>query len=317
KGDVIAELEAPDFEENLQEAKDAAMAAQLGHASAERALTVAEGTLDARIAKATSDLEAARADFKRWNEYGREDALAIAEMNIQSQRDRVQDQQEEIDQLQKLYDGEDLAKESQDIVLNRSRRRLAQSKKSLDMAENAHKVFLEETFPAREQAKEDAMAAAELNTPKAIADMKSAVEDMKLRLAKAAKAMEAANERVAEFENDKGKLKITAPHDGIVLSGGLRGNDGLTAQFAAGDTVANGSVVASVLNTNVMTATISINDSFHGKLAVGAEVKAGEVSGKVTGVGVISVGGKITVSVELDNSGQSLLHGAKAEITGG
>lgn len=171
EGDMLAELTAPELEKSLQIATEQLEAAQWSLKSMELSVKQAEDKAPTRYQAALVELQLAQQELVKFEEGGREDRIANSLMNIEQLKASIADQQEELKQLETLYKGNDLARESQDIVLNRSRRALEQTKERLRLTERGHVRMLKYELPL------------ELHRLKrTVEDRKEEVERQKIRL---------------------------------------------------------------------------------------------------------------------------------------
>lgn len=69
------------------------------------------------------------------------------ELNMKYQRENVQSNREELEQLEKMYKDEQFADATKDIVVERARRSLDNALKSLEISESENRIFLDKTLP--------------------------------------------------------------------------------------------------------------------------------------------------------------------------
>lgn len=319
-GTVLAECEAADYADALVRAKEELMAAEVGHKAALEADEQHKRSFPMQLAKAKRDMDRAVDALDYFVKVDRANRVRDGELGLESFRANVEDQQEEMNQLERLYKGNDLAKESQDIVLNRSKRRLSQSKERLAMAEARHIRWINIEMPRQ---LEDMTAAAEFAKAEherlARAD-KSGHGELAMRLIRAERGLKDAQKRVADLEADSNALKLVAAFDGVALVGGMQGNDGVTASLRVGDKVNRAAPVVTLIDTSKLLLNVEVKLTRRGDYPVGKDVTVNcadlgaEAPAKVIGRGAVANGGRITIQLEVDNKSGNLMAGANATI---
>jgi hypothetical protein len=221
-GDVLARFDSRAIDEELHRQELELQSSQLGHRSTlERNRLEAEAAA-ANLARARAGLERARRSLVSW----KTDELAFDqrqdELNKRYQQANVDDQTDELDQLEKMYKGDELVDATEDIVLKRSRRGLAltqdQNALSRDRAKVHHDLELalegekrEEDFRAQQE------ALARLERQQALEASSRA--DAELR---SADALALAQEAHARLQRDRAFFELKAPCAGLLLHGGVR-----------------------------------------------------------------------------------------------
>lgn len=321
KGDKLAELEAPECAEALERAKESVVGAELSLAAIKDAMALHEAGFPEQYAGAQRRLERAREEFKHFKEVDRAVQVRSNELNLENSRNNIEDQEEELRQLERLYKGNDLAKESQDIVLNRSKRRLEQSKERHKMAEDRHERWIKVDLPRREQDMESAVKSAELEMQRMEQLKATGNAELRSRLIGAERRLADTKQHLAKLEADTAALVLVAPHDGFVVAGGASGNDGVSMPLQAGDKVGKGQAIAAVIDTSTLVLNVPVLANTRERYQPGTKVsvKSDElgvtVPGTVKLTGMIVRDGKVTARVEIDNADGKLLPGAKAGIS--
>src|SRR5207248_1721524 len=138
-----------------------------------------------------------------------------------SYRAYVDDQQDELDQLKKLYKNDDLSMDTADIVVKRAVRNLELSKQALKMQEERSEKVKTVTYPQARQRVLDAAKQAE----EQLESLKAAQAQVKVLretgLASAHAAVANTDQKVDELKSDLEKLTVRASADGVVYYGQL------------------------------------------------------------------------------------------------
>ncbi len=320
-GDKLAELEAPEYAEALERGREGLTAAELGLQAMKDASRQYEDSFPEQVLAAQRRLERAREELQFFREIDRKQQVRNNEMNLEGSKFSIEDQEEELAQLEKLYKGNDLAKESQDIVLNRSKRRLAQSKERHKMAQDRHDRWLKVDLPRRDQDLESAVKGAELEMQRIETLKANGNTDLKSKLMGAERRHKDAVQQMAKLEADANALVLIAPHDGVMLAGGLAGNDGVAMPAKAGDKVNRGQALVTVINTATLHVTVPVLANARAKYQPGTKVsvKSDELgvsgSGTVKLIGMLVRDGKVSTRIEVDNADGKFLPGARVGVS--
>ncbi|MBX3474095.1 MAG: HlyD family efflux transporter periplasmic adaptor subunit [Planctomycetes bacterium] len=320
-GDVLAQLESAEFDRWLARARENAALAELGLSAATDAADQYAVNLPLQLQKAQRDFDRATEALDFFRRKDRQNRIRNSEMQIEGSENSIADQEEELRQLETLYKGNDLAKESQDIVLNRSKRRLKQSKERHEMSKESHKRFVELDIPRIEQ---DMVAAVE-STRNELERLKRLQEkgniEVQNRLVRARQGAEDARRALADLEADAEAFTIKAAHGGLVMVGGQGGNNSVSAALKAGDKLARGQAVATVVDTSRMVVTVSVPLSQRSTYAVGAAVSVRHGpdtvgTGTVTAAGfLVDAKGRFSVTAEFANNEGKMLPGMKVSLS--
>lgn len=319
EGEVVAEASAPEYEDALARAQENVQLNEMGLQLLEEAARGAQEGYKLQLERTQRSAQRAEQDLDYFLKKQKKDSIRNSELGIESFDHSIKDQEEELAQLEKLYQGNDLAKESQDIVLNRSRRRLAVSKERFEMAKEEHKRLVEVGIVRREEDLRAARDAAALELARVSSSVARDNVDMQAKLIRSRRALEDARKALADLEADAARLKLTAPHDGFVAAGAWNNNDGASQPVRIGDRLSRGAVIATVVDTGKLSVTVNVQVGSRDKFKPGTQVsaKAGEVSaaGVVKAIGfVVNKAGMVTAVIEVDNAAGALLPGQKVNV---
>jgi multidrug resistance efflux pump len=261
-------------------------------------------------------LERAQEELKHWQDAEKQQQIRGNELNLENSRNSIEDQEEEMRQLEQLYKGNDLAKESQDIVLNRSKRRLDQGRERYKMAVDRHKRFVEVDIPRREQDMEAGLKSAEIDLQRLKTQQEHGNADLASKMIRARRGLADAQQQLEKLGKDAGALTLAAPHAGYVTGG----SDGVSTPLKPGDKLGRGATLLAVIDTSRLNATVSVpvnaRDKYppETKVSVKSDELATTGAGKVALLGILVKDGKISARVEVDNADGKFLPGAKITI---
>ncbi len=153
-GDVVLKFEMDKIDDQLKSAEQDLQLSQLGlhQAEEELALTGQLNQLDQQLADRTWDR--LQQDVKYFFDVEEPLSKRSADMRLKSSQYSVENAQEELDQLEKMYKEDEITEESEEIVLKRARRTLEQAKFYLESTEAGVKHTLDVDIPQRGERKE-------------------------------------------------------------------------------------------------------------------------------------------------------------------
>lgn len=317
KGEVVAEIEAPEYEDALDRAAENVKLSEYSVQSLEESLAYATESYKQQLLRTQRNADRAAQDYDYFMSHQRAENIRNSEMGLENYENNIADQEEELAQLTELYKGNDLAKESQDIVLNRSKRRLKTTKERFEMAKKDHARLLEVGLKRREEDLMLAKQAAALELARVQGDSQKNNTDLEGKLIRTRRGLADARKALKDLQGDAGKLQLVAPHDGLVANGGWNGNDGAQTPLTVGDKVNRGQVLATVVDQTKLTLSVSVKLEGREKFAPGTAVVVGEAKlpGTVKTIGfVVGKGNMVTANIEVENAEGKLLPGQKVDV---
>jgi multidrug efflux pump subunit AcrA (membrane-fusion protein) len=263
KGDLLLELEQTHLKWALEGAENdlATAAASLKKAEADAELAGKSEALALRIQD--DAVENAVAGKKWWDEVDGPQMLLSADLTVKKQKDSIEDQEQELDQLHKMYKSEELTNATADIVIKRAVRQLDLSKVYLKMQEDRcdksktfdYGIAKQKVIDGVEQAKQQLTA---LKIAQELAGVQR-----KASLASARIAVEQAQRKLDELKADAGLFSVKSPADGVVVYGQLTDGawqGGEAKSLKAGERLAAGGVVLRVIAPGKMRMEIGISE---------------------------------------------------------
>ncbi|MEE9312220.1 MAG: hypothetical protein V3V10_07370, partial [Planctomycetota bacterium] len=139
-----------------------------------------------------------------------------SEINLESRENSVTDQQDEMKQLRKLYEGNELGQESADIVLRRAERRLKVSKENQEQAKKSHERLKTVIIPRQLEDYKYGVAKAEDALTSAKFRAENGNLDLKVKIISAEARLEEAKRAVTEIKQDLELIVIKAPSAGTI-----------------------------------------------------------------------------------------------------
>jgi hypothetical protein len=115
-------------------------------------LGLAEHRAETARLRKEKELELQKAELAQFDETDAPDRVAKANLELARRRDALAEQQEELAQLEMMYEQQDLADKTREIVLQRGKRRVERAQEDLAISEREAKALEARTLP-RERGK--------------------------------------------------------------------------------------------------------------------------------------------------------------------
>ncbi|MGQ9592326.1 MAG: efflux RND transporter periplasmic adaptor subunit [Planctomycetota bacterium] len=221
KGETLVAFETEEIDRAIEEEEKAVRLARLALRQAEVEAEVAERTSAMDLAAAARSAERAEEDLERFLSEGKEFSLKSAEFSLKNARNSLEYEREELRQLEKMYEADDLTEETEEIILRRQRDAVEAAEFRVEGAERSRKETFEVAVPRREiDLKEGkARGAMALERSRALAPLLKAKR--RLETEKVRRETEKASEKLAKLKRDRARMEVRAPADGIVYWGRL------------------------------------------------------------------------------------------------
>ncbi|MHC4663642.1 MAG: HlyD family efflux transporter periplasmic adaptor subunit [Planctomycetota bacterium] len=323
KGGVLAKLDAPDLEDAAKDAKTGLTALELSHKTTKAEYDRTSAKEELALKRAKHALETTQASLTKWETEERADRIRSSEMELERVRHSIEDQKDELAQLDELYKGNELARESQDIVLKRARRRLKQTEESLKLRERTYQRMLKYDMPKADKDKKYAVESAEQSLRKIQDGQKEnlTLENLKVKLDRSESSLKKARKKLVDLNKDAESLTLTAPCNGIAVVGAVAGNTGISPKLKQGDNVGPKTVVAGVFDPILFKVEVQVPAKIAASIAKGAKaevtIDALELTlpGTVTACGLAAKKDKIPVVVEFRSEEKMLYPGLSAKVS--
>lgn len=218
-GETLVKFDREKFDEELADLELQLHLSELAIRKSEEELPRLEKTLTMAANDAERNDKNAHEDFDRFHKIDRPLLLKSVEYELKSAQFQLDYQQDELSQLEKMYEADDLTEETEEIVLKRSRTQVDFAKFNLEQT----KIFIDELLKVRlprfeidikESLDRSALVLAQAKTSLALDVNRTRYELEQLKQTRAKSV-----ERHAKLLADKSLLELKAPADGIVYYG--------------------------------------------------------------------------------------------------
>ncbi|MFN0059854.1 MAG: hypothetical protein ACKVX7_15455 [Planctomycetota bacterium] len=279
KGDIVARLDTRGIEKQIEASEREAISARVRYEAA-----VERDQLE--NAAARSELDRARTAFARseralkaYLEQELEYARRERELSNQNWNAGIDDQKEELAQLEAMYRADELVDATEEIVLKRSRRQLANTLASFQLYQDRQRLAVDVTEAHETASRQEAVDAqrAELaRREERLAIDRRIAED---EIRKARQAAEDASERLEELQRDAAQFAIRAPQSGTLLHGAAREQlpNSLPAHWQPYASVPARAVFLTIANADAWEVAVEIPESLVTDLKPGTAVEVAAV----------------------------------------
>lgn len=223
KGDVILRLDTTTIDKQIAslEGEDAASHASLTKAEADARLGEEQDALALRMQ--TDAAKRAQEEIKWFENVDGPNELGSVDLEMKYIRSIVEDQEDELNELKKMYKDDDLTNDTKDIVVKRAVRRLEMARQELKMQGEQTEKLKTFIYPAQKQRVYDTAKQVDeqLQSLKTAQSQTKVLRETGLKAARA--ATDATDQRLADLKADREKFTVHAPADGVVLYGQFAG----------------------------------------------------------------------------------------------
>ena len=332
KGEVLARFDPEKLDEAIEDLELQLRLSELALMKAEQELPRATEDVETQFEQAKRALEDARADYQRYREIDREISLRSADMSLKSTEQYVENTREELRQLEKMYEADDLTEETEEIVLKRQRAAVEQAEFNLEVSRKNHEETINIMLPRRDIREKEALERVELQFERAKTAYETDRSKQKYELEQQRESRAESVERHAKLVADRALLEIRSPADGVVYYGGATDGEWGETSSLIGSLKKHGSaptesVMMTIVKTRPMYVIGSIGEADRPSVEVGQQAcietaadDGPKLCGKLEQLSNIHMGDKnyrVEISVDDADIADWLVPGltAKAEIT--
>ena len=219
KGDVLVQLKTDKLEQKIADGRLTLEAAKLDMAVAQAEYAFATNSAALDRATAVRTLARLQEDFDRYEKKIKLYNEKSAKFSLTSSEHSLAYAREELKQLQKMYEADDITEETEEIILKRAKHTVARSQHFLERTVMSTDATLKLTLPREHEDKTDALTRAQLATVKATGTHEEKLRKLAIGLTQQVNALKRAEEAQAKLESDLDRLTIKAPATGVVYYG--------------------------------------------------------------------------------------------------
>ena len=218
-GEVIIELETKDLAKKIAELKRALPSQELDLAAAELEFDKVEKTTPLSLEKAMRDKMQAEQDLVHFEDEDRPMQERGAREDVKAITESLAYAQEELNQLKKMYEKDNLTEETEEIILRRAENSVARYQWMLEQTAARTERTLTVMLPRTHESLKRSLEMRQIEWRAGEKAMRDGLEKARLSTAAKRREMEETRKALAEHEEDLAAMRVTAPHDGIVYYG--------------------------------------------------------------------------------------------------
>jgi HlyD family secretion protein len=221
KGDKLITFVTEEFEKRLHDTREAAKTRALTLAQAELEFTNLKEATPLKLESLSRAARIAKEENTYFTTVRRKAEEESAAQRLLRSHQLLANQREELSQLTKMYEADDLTEETEEIILIRQRDAVASAEFALRMETLNNERILKVMLPREAETLAEAEKTTAMALAKAQEELPRALEIKAAELAAAKTAAEREDAALADLETDRKLLEITAKADGWFYHGSI------------------------------------------------------------------------------------------------
>ncbi|MFV2067477.1 MAG: HlyD family efflux transporter periplasmic adaptor subunit [Pirellulales bacterium] len=218
-GERLIRFDTEKIDRQIETGESSLDLAKLSVKLAEANLTVLEKNTPLSLVEAERRARQAKEDLKRYLEVEHELSRKSTDYSLKAAQFSLENQLEELHQLEKMYEADDLTEETEEIVLKRQRFYVEMSRFALELSKDRHQRMVELNLPRTKVRMEHSTAEAELDWQRARTTLPIELNHQRRALAQKKNELESQHRKLDKLRKDRQAMTVTAPIDGVVYYG--------------------------------------------------------------------------------------------------
>jgi multidrug efflux pump subunit AcrA (membrane-fusion protein) len=231
KGDALVIFETEAIDRRLADTKQAIATATLNLAQAELDLATLEKAVPEQLARLERAAAMAAEELDHFTKTARKSAEESAGFDLKRREQVLASYKEELKQLLKMYEADDITEETEEIILQDQKDSVEAAEFALRMEMLNHKRTLETSLPRQLIALTEKRDDTALSLDKGAKDLPRSVELKKLEIAALKTSLERDGKALAELEKGRALFEIKAPADGLFYYGAIEDGKWITGDL--------------------------------------------------------------------------------------
>ncbi|MCI0332601.1 MAG: HlyD family efflux transporter periplasmic adaptor subunit [Planctomycetes bacterium] len=278
KGETLFKFDSEKLNEAIADLELEQRLNELAILKAEEEMPRMEKTLKLDFAVAERSNQQAKEDFDRYREIDRPMMEKTAEFMVKYYDFMLAYETDELEQLEKMYEADDLTEETEEIVLKRQRNTVEFAEFGLESAKLSRDETLKISLPRYDIRIKEALERSELAQARAQMALSLDLNRARYELEQRKKARSKSLDRHAKLLADRELMEIKAPADGIVFYGqSVNGRWSDTAtlinKYKPKNNVSAGSVLMTIVETRPMYVTSTVDEGKRPDVSDGKKAK--------------------------------------------
>lgn len=219
KDDVLIRFDPEAIDKKLADTRNALAAGALALAQAELDLKLLQQTAPGKLEAFRRASEIAREENTYFTQTRRKAAEDSAAQSLKRSKQILANQSEELKQLTKMYEADDITENTEEIILVRQQDAVAAAEFALRMEILDHKRTLDVLLPREAKTLADNERDSAISLQKAEAEIPRSIELKKIELDTLRTANTREQQTLADLESDRTRFEVKAPADGWFYHG--------------------------------------------------------------------------------------------------
>ena len=275
EGDVLIELDRELLERKIRETKAGVPLKELEFTTLRQELEKLEKSTPITLESSRTAKMQSEEDFAYYEDVTKPMRERDAKESVKQVEQYLAYAEEELNQLKKMYDADDLTEETEEIILLRAQNEVDQYRWMLEQAKTRTDRTLSTTIPREHERMRRSLELSRINWRTSEKATRDALVKKRLEVEAKEREMEELNRSLEEYAEDLEGLTVRAPHDGIVYYGmNQRG------KWTTGSTVEKKLIPGGKLTSREIVMTITDPSKIHLRAAVPADKRKGLGSGR-------------------------------------
>ncbi|MBI1368419.1 MAG: hypothetical protein GC162_07160 [Planctomycetes bacterium] len=219
KGDNLIRFDTTDLDRIITDTKMNQQVTSANIAALREDVRLSEISLPLEQKGAKDDLDRAKADYASYLKVDRAATQREAEQNLKQAQHTLAYAQEELNQLKKMYDADDLTEETEEIILKRQQWAVEAASFGLDRVALQTERTLNVILPRRDEDWKDRLKDTEVALDRSQTLSPLTLSQKKITLAKMQQDYDRSVAVLERLMRDRANLYVNAPADGVVYYG--------------------------------------------------------------------------------------------------
>jgi multidrug efflux pump subunit AcrA (membrane-fusion protein) len=275
EGDVLIELDRELLERKIRETKAGMPLKELEFNTLRQELEKLEKSTPITLETLRNSKMQSEEDFAYYEDVTRPMRERDAKESVKQVEQYLAYAEEELNQLKKMYNADDLTEETEEIILLRAQNEVDQYRWMLEQSKARTDRTLSTTIPREHERMERSLELSRINWRISEKATRDALEKKRLEVEAKEREMEELHRALDEYTFDLDGMTVPAPHDGIVYYGmNQRG------KWTTGSTVAKKLIPGGSLTSREIVMTVTDPAKLHLRAAVPADKRKGVEPGR-------------------------------------
>ncbi|MAS96419.1 MAG: hypothetical protein CMO55_24790 [Verrucomicrobiales bacterium] len=219
EGDSLIELETEKLEEKIEELEQKLPVDELELQMAQRALEKLEKTTPLSLENARRAKLQAEEDLAYFEDITKPMRERDAKEDVKTTGDYLAYAEEELNQLKKMYEKDDLTEETEEIILKRAQNTVNSYRWMLEQTKTRSDRTVNTDLPRQHEQLKSDLELRQLNWRAGEQASRDSLEKARFDFEAKKRAFDESKEALDEYKKDYAAMQVKAPHDGIVYYG--------------------------------------------------------------------------------------------------